>query len=386
MAARAGTPSGRTGTSTSRAGRRLRSTRPTGLPNRCPQTTHPDQHRRRSARSTARPISSSATTAVSIGGRSTAGQRERQRDRLAEPERRHHRRPPVLRGRRRHGRPRRTRRRRPATASLVSGGLQDNGGSIVQSGGDQDELELRRRWRRRPRRPEQRLQHPAGVRGPRARGHPDLRPPVGPECDHRPVEVDHRSMSPRRTSRPASSRRSRPMTRTSTTGSPAATASGSRTKGFAIRSGSEWQKVYDLRQRRPGRDRGRLLGRHGHRGLVRPLQQRRLHPRGGRRQRTTARTGHGPSRRSTGVPNRYIGGVTVDRHRQPVPRDERLQPAVHRGPGGRHRSHLQVDAMAARPGATSAATSPTSRPTASRCWRTGRSSLARTSASSIDRR
>ena len=59
----------------------------------------------------------------------------------------------------------------------VSGGLQDNGGSILRAEDTDDGLELRRRRRRRPRQPGQRLQDRPGVRLPVAVGDPKLQVP-----------------------------------------------------------------------------------------------------------------------------------------------------------------------------------------------------------------
>ena len=93
-----------------------------------------------------------------------------------------------------------------------------------------------------------------------------------------------------------------------------------------------------------------------------------------------------PESASRGVPNRYIAGAASTRCDADnlVSRGERLLSPLHRGAGRRYRSHLRVDRRR-RDLEDIAATSRTSRPTASRCWRTGRSSSPRTSASSIGR-
>ena len=77
------------------------------------------------------------------------------------------------------------------------------------------------------------------------------------ECDHRPVEGDHIRVAPP----DINARFIAPfMTDDKNINNWIAGGNGIWfQRGFAIRSGSEWQKVY-ARQRGPGHDRGRLLG------------------------------------------------------------------------------------------------------------------------------
>ena len=84
------------------------------------------------------------------------------------------------------------------------------------------------------------------------------------------------------------------------------------TNGYAIRSGSRVEERLRPR-RRPYRDRRRGLGRQGLRGLVRPLQQPGLRPRHLRRQRGRHRLARRrPSRWTATVPNRYLAGFAID--------------------------------------------------------------------------
>ena len=113
-------------------------------------------------------------------------------------------------------------------------------------------------------------------------------------------------------------------------------------KGFAIRSGSEWQKVYTFANA------GRVATAVAYSGDTAiaswcgPCNNAGF-TRGVAVGKYDGTTWTWTESALDGVPNRYIGGVTVDATAEPVPRDERLQPPLHRGSRGRHRSHLQVE-------------------------------------------
>ena len=232
----------------------------------------------RSARSTARP-----TLFVGNDGgiyrRPLNGhdQLERQRDRLAEPERRHDRRAAVLLRRRRHSADHGDRAdRRPASGVLVSGGLQDNGGSLLRPGaakmssnfgGDGGDVLVD---------PNDGCNIVAGVRRPDDGGHPDLRLPARTRSVRRPVEVDDVQIAPP----DINARFIAPFaaeTRTSTTGSPAATTSGSRRRASPSARAPSGRRSR-LRHAGSGHDCARLFRRQGDRGLVWPVQQRRTSP------------------------------------------------------------------------------------------------------------
>ena len=192
-------------------------------------------------------------------------------------------------------------------------------------------------------------------------------------------------IDPARPERPGSSRRS-----TSTAPNPdqldrrRASTSGPSTRATRSAPAAEWTKAFDLGAGHSATAVAMDKGV-GYVGLVRPVQQRRVQP------VVWPPTPRAPGRRSpcpANVPNRYIGGVGIDPADTParVPRRERLQPSVHRGPGRRGRPRLRDPGR--RPDLDRHLGEParTCRPARSRRPRRVRSCSAPTSVSSTGRR
>ena len=200
---------------------------------------------------------------------------------------------------------------------LVSGGLQDNGGSLLPAG-------RRRRWSRTS------AATAATSSSTRTTAATSSRSTSRCRCGDADVRATRariirtrsstcrsrrRSTSRRPTSTRSSSRRSRRTTRTSTSGSRPAPASGTRTRASRSRSGSQWQKVYSLPERRPDVHRGRLLGQRLLATWCGPCST------AARRSRAAPSSApyadgdldvHAGRPRRRGVPNRYLQGAAID--------------------------------------------------------------------------